>query len=268
MILFPAIPFAYTTPTLSIANPFAPLVLVNTNPATCNLTLTYNAGNNILTGLPGGATAIQYSWLCSVNGGGFNTIGAVCNSTFSSALKPGVSFPISTPTTYLVRGTVSHQSSLIGYDSTGNPTPIPSGNLAGSKCSTCVGFSSIFPYYFGTVSRYCPSIDATDITKGTRCTCQTANNLTVTFNSTAEEKGFLATPKPNTGTLIGSQTVVTFGDWQDQVSLLSEAIPTPGGLFQTISTVPNVDVCGILQTYSVYLFSQGSATTAAFKFTT
>jgi hypothetical protein len=266
MILFPAIPFAYTTPTLSITTQFVSLVLVNTNPATSNLTLFYNPGNTL--GLPGGATAIQYSWECSVNGGSYNTIG-VCATSSTSVLRPSVSFPISTPTTYQVRGTVSHQSSLIGNDSVGNPTPVPPLNQAGVKTSgTCPSFSAIFPYYFGTVSRFCNSILPSDITKGTRCTCQTANNLMVSFNSTAEEKGFLATPKPNTGILIGSQTVVTFGNWQDQVSLLSEAIPTPLGLFQTISTVPGVTVCGISQTYSVYLFSQGSATTAAFKFTT
>jgi len=264
MILFPAIPFTYTAPTLTISNPFPnPLVLVNTTAICAPFLLTYGVGVTT-------TTASEYSWQCSVNSpSAFNIIG-VCATSSVSVLRPLAStcFPISTPTTYCMRGTVSHSSSTIGYDTAGNPTPIPGSNLAGCKISNCVGFSSIFPYYFGTVSRFCETILPIDITKGTRCTCQTANNLTVSFNSTAEEKGFLATPKPNTGTLIGSQTVVTFGNWTDQTSCLSEAIPTPLGLFQTISTVPGVTVCGISQTYSVYLFSQGSATTAAFKFTT
>ena len=85
----------------------------------------------------------------------------------------------------------------------------------------------------------------------------------VNFNSTAQTKGFLATPK-SPG--LGNQNVPTFGFWCENNSNFGD-IPEPESLFQTILTVPGVIVNGISQTYSVYLFSQGSQTTAAFKFT-
>jgi hypothetical protein len=230
--------------------------LVNSTPQTYGFTLNYNVGVTT-------ATASQYSWLCSVNGGSFNTID-VCTSPSNSVTKGGVSFPVSTPTTYLVRGTVSHQSSTIGLDTAGSPTPLPVANQAGIKLSTCVGFSAIFPYYFGTVSDACTSINAADIiTYGTRCLAQTANGIIVDFNTqNAQTKGFLATPK-SPG--LGNQNVVTYCRHEEQANPLNGDY-IPGPLFATISTVTGVDVCGVFQTYSVYLFSQGSATTDSFKF--
>ncbi len=87
------------------------------------------------------------------------------------------------------------------------------------------------------------------------------------FNTqNAQTKGFLATPK-SPG--LGNQTVPTFVKQIETNNPLNyNLIPASPGLFTTISTVAGVNVCGVSQTYSVYLFSQGSQTTDTFTFLT
>jgi hypothetical protein len=278
MILFPAVPFAYTPPSLSISpvavapTPTFPtnLVLISSTPYKYNFTLNYNDGNP-------NATASQYSWECRVNTGSFNLIGSVCDSSSTSVsssgqFPSGITFSVSTPTTYTIRGTVSHQASAICNDTAGNPTPLPLENQAGIEASGTIGFSAIFPYYYGKVSCNCNStnFNGTDVTTFGNQEIALANSpITVPgFNTSNLEKGFLATPQS-----LGNQTQIFFKQAKDLVTNIIYPInnlhtPSNPVLFGGSSfSVAGVTINGISHTYSVYLFQYGSATTADFLFT-
>jgi len=275
MILFPAVPFAYTAPSLSISSsPSLPsgIVLVNINQYTSDLTLTYNDGNP-------NATASQYSWLCSVNGGSsYNLIGSVCDSTSLIVTKPSINFPINSPIKYVIYGTVSHQASTIMPDTAGNPTPLPLANQAGICASGTIAFCSIFPYYYGRVdcNTNSANFDAGSIsTTNTAISCRVSscacNNLCIPapgFNTTQCQKGFLAVPQS-----LGHQNQVFFNKAVDQCSNTTYPINnlhvpiTNQVLFGGSSfSVPGVVVNGVSHTYSVYLFQYGSLSIADFVF--
>ena len=276
MILFPAVPFAYTAPFLQISSSL-PLpsgtVLVNINQYTSDLTLTYNDGNP-------NATASQYSWLCSVNGGSsYNLIGSVCDSSSLSVIKPSINFPINSPIKYVVTGTVSHEASTICNDTAGNPTPLPLANQAGISVATNpISFCSIFPYYYGRVdcNTNSANFDAGSIsTTNTAISCRVSscagNNLNIpapAFNTTQCQKGFLAVPQS-----LGHQNQVFFNKAVDQSSNITYPINnlhvpiTNLVLFGGSSfSVPGVVVNGVSHTYSVYLFQYGSLSIANFIF--
>lgn len=255
MILFPNVPFTYISPSVTSISSglFGTLQLVSSTPYTSNITTNFSKGNAF-------ATASTYKWFCS-NGSGFSQVGIDVSSSADSATTAAVvSFAATTPKSYCVCSSVCHLAGTPQLDSSGNPQPgAPS---AGTKCSNSCNFSIIFPYYFGTVSELCTSItDNNIITCGTRCTLQSSGPILVNFNTqNPQTKGFLATPQSPVG-----QSVMIYNKWIQGVTNCGD-IPQIGGLFTTISTVANVDVCGILQTYSVYLFSQGSETSGAFCF--
>jgi hypothetical protein len=274
MILFPAVPFAYTAPSLSISSSLpSGTVLVNINQYASDLTLTYNDGNP-------NATASQYSWLCSVNGGSsYNLIGSVCDSQALSEIKPSINFPINSPIKYVVTGTVSHEASTIGNDTAGNPTPLPLANQAGISVATNpISFCSIFPYYYGRVdcNTNSANFDAGSIsTTNTAISCRVSscagNNLSIPapgFNTTQCQKGFLAVPQS-----LGHQNQVFFNKAVDQCSNTTYPINnlhvpiTNQVLFGGSSfSVPGVVVNGVSHTYSVYLFQYGSLSIADFVF--
>jgi hypothetical protein len=235
---------------------FGTLQSVSSFDYTSNITTNFNKGNAF-------DTASTYKWFCS-NGSGFVQAGGDCSSSADSAISTLISFPATTPKTYSICSSVAHQAGTPQKDSSGNiQLGAPS---AGTKFSNSCNFSIIFPYYFGTVSDACTSITATDIiTFGTPEVKQTANGIIVDFNTqNAQTKGFLATPKSPV-----NQTVVTYAKWTQTTNDQNYgSIPSIPGLFTTISTVANVDVNGVSQTYSVYLFSQGSQTPGPFCFTT
>ena len=257
MILFPNVPFSYIQPSvLSISSGsglFSTLKSVSSTPYTSFVTTNFSKGNAF-------ATASTYNWYCST-GGSYTLVGSPVTSTADSATTAlTITFSAITPKTYYICSTVDHQAGTPQPDSSGNPQPgAPS---AGTKCSNASNFSIIFPYYFGTVSELCTSILPGDIiTCGTRCTLQSSGPIIVNFNTqNPQTKGFLATPQSPVG-----QSVMIYNKWIQGVTNCGD-IPQIGGLFTTISTVANVNVCGISQTYSVYLFSQGSETSGPFSF--
>jgi hypothetical protein len=265
MILFPAIPFAYTSPSLSISvtDPVPTQYRqVNSSFYQHDITLNYNPG--ITT-----ATASQYSFFCSkiTNTSGvanYVLIDAAIDSTATSVVKANVNFSASIPTWYSLCGTVSHIASTIGNDSAGNPTPLPASNQAGIKPTTsAVNFCFIFPYFYGTVSSSETSVTNTQIQNSNDETALSQNNLIVDFNTqNSGTKGFLAIPKS-----IGSQISVNYVKHEATNNALNQGT-IPGALFPAPFDVGSVNVNGILHTYSVYLFSKGSATDAPFKFTT
>ena len=279
MILFPAVPFTYTAPSLSISSSL-PLpsgtILVNNASLTSNLTLTYNDGNPLATD----ATASQYSWFCSVNGvPTYNLIGSVLDSTSTVVTKSSVNFPINSPIKYSIIGTVSHQASTICNDTAGNPTPLPTSNQASIKITpTPIAFCSIFPYYYGRVdcNTCAANFDAGSISSAnTAISCMVSscasNNLSIPapgFNTTQCQKGFLAVPQS-----LGHQQQVFFNNAVDQSTNTNYPINnlhvpiTNLVLFGGSSfSVPGVVVNGISHTYSVYLFQYGSLSTANFVF--
>lgn len=267
MILFPAIPFPYTSPSLSIVVSSPTLTLyrqVNISSYTHDITLNYSPSNSP-------ATASQYSFFCSkiTNTSGipnYVLIGSAVNSTSNTQAKSTVSFPAQIPTWYSLFGTVSHISSTICLDSAGNPTPLPAANQAGIKSTTnpsSCNFCFIFPYFYGTVSSVETTVTNLQIQSSNDETALSQNNLTVDFNTqNSSTKGFLAIPNS-----IGSQISVTYVKHEATNNSLNQGT-IPGSLFPAPFEVGDVSVNGILHTYSVYLFSKGSATDAPFKFTT
>jgi hypothetical protein len=183
------------------------------------------------------------------------------SSTSNSQTKSGVSFPATVPILYSACGTVDHQAGTPQLDSSGNPTPGAPGaaTVTSNICNMCI----IFPYYYGKVDCSCTTITGPNITGlGTKVTCLASSGISVPspgFNTGNCEKGFLAAPQS-----LGSQFEVVFGN-STGLSTNTD-YPIPGDLWGSPFSVP-VTVNGISNTYSVYLFNYGSATTQTFKFT-
>jgi hypothetical protein len=125
----------------------------------------------------------------------------------------------------------------------------------------------IFPYFWGKFSCTCnfSNIDGNDITLLNQEDLPANNLITVgPFNTTAEEKAALAVPKS-----LGNQTEVVFINARDLTTSTDYTIVPLGGDPTAIwnrGTVSNVVVNGIGHTYSLYLFSKGSETTAQWRF--
>jgi hypothetical protein len=121
---------------------------------------------------------------------------------------------------------------------------------------TSVSVQTIWPYFVGKVSQTFTNITSSDIiTYGTEVLAQSSGNISVNFQTSATEKGFLAIPQSQ-----GSQTTATYLSWIDSVNTNNKE-NIPGTLFNgSPFLVSNVSYNGLFHTYSVYFFTYSTAT--------
>jgi len=261
LIFFPTVPFTYISPSVVLVTSLSfgfnsGLRSVNSSPYSSDLTLNFSQGNAF-------ATASIYHWYRSttISGGGYTEILPSVSSDLNSRVKTGITFSATVPVVHSVYGTVDHQAGTPQPDSSG--TPQPGAPVAGTTpASNVCNMTVIFPYYYGTVSSACLSIDGADIIGGNEMVCRSTAPLSVDFNSSDLSKGFLAIPK---GVNI-VQPGVSYSRFFDQNDFEQ---PIPGGIFPTgPSDVGPVTINGVSHTYSVYLFNYGSETLGTWKFCT
>jgi hypothetical protein len=260
MILFPPVPYIYTPPVLTLSE-------LNNNPI-AEVGLTFSRLYTLTFTKNDAGTASSYTFLQQ-------SIAFSFSSTQSLTTTASQIYYTSTPTNYTIQGTMSHQAGPILNDSYGNPSPnsIPANNNLSSNTLTQ---RTIFPYFYGRVYKsvgvpgslgpgetgftFSDIFSPTNPATSSRVSLLLSNSQNIPFNTggpgitTGDYKGFLAVPKTS-----GSQTEVVYDQYVEPGNELNSGIiPDSGGLF-SLFTLNGVNINGILQNYSIYLFNYGSS---------
>jgi hypothetical protein len=264
MILFPPVPYQYDPPALSISANSSSFEEVGVTFSRV-YTLTFDRDD--------AGTASSYTFNLNTDPQ-FSVVTTQLTSTTASYV-----YYTTVPSTFTINGTMSHEEGPIFNDNYGNPS-LPNIS-AGVITSGNLTQRTIFPYFYGRVYKetgvpddlgsaiypftysdiFSPNLSNPDgfSSSSTRVVSTLANTQNISFNTNigtteGNYKGWLATPQT-----LGTLTTPTYTEYVEPGNELnSGVIPDSGGLF-SVFTLPNVDINGILHTYSVYLFNFGTS---------
>ena len=271
MILFPPVPYVYSSPSLSISG--------DNTLREVGITFSVEYQLNYTQGDAGLNSA--YTFISNFSGS---------YASFESFTTPNPSqkstpkdWYTSIPKSFGICGTNSHLAGTQGKDSYGNFSgqAIPAGSLNTTAINQC----TFFPFFYGracgvtpsNVNEQCANWNQWIISGSpsiglctNRSTIVAGDPVTLYFNTDDTQKGWVAFPQS-----LGSQKTPTYLEWQDTIQPINKNVlpgspeyvnTTKSPALFTQSIVPNVNINGILHTYSLYLFNYGTEVTNPIEF--